>query len=131
MALTAANETDGNEEEEDYIYNDSALDDPIEFFRVKQRYEFDSDESITNATWTQAQIDSNLGVPANWVSSDPNVYIYIDDANGVEKVRVPGSIVHVSERRQKIQVHTYKSEELMRNVTVKAESMGMRVNGKK
>ena len=88
------------DEEENDLYDDSALDESIRFFRTQQRYEFDSDESDINCSYSQSQLDRALGIPFGWTSKDPDVFIYIDDANGVEKVRVPGSVVNISTNKQ-------------------------------
>ena len=112
-------------------YNDSALDETIQFYRLQQRQEFDNDDSETNLTWTQSQIDNHLGVPNNWRDKTPAVFTYIDDANGIEKLRVPGSICHYSQNTPSVTVHAVKSQELMNTVTVRAEGIGMRVNSLK
>ena len=41
-----------------HTYNDSALDESINFYRIQQRREFDSDDSVTNQTYTQSQINN-------------------------------------------------------------------------
>ena len=112
-------------------YNDSALDDTIRFFRVQNRHEFDSDDSDTNATYTQSQINDVLGMPTGWTEKPLDTFIYIDDANAVEKLRVPGSIVHITEKKQETLVHAHKSEDLFRSVSIKAANIGMKVNQKK
>ena len=114
-------------EELETNYNDSALDESINFHRVQQRYEFDSD-SDADVTWTQHQIDRAIGIPPSWTDKCPGLFIYIDDANSVEKVRVPGSVVTISQNRQLTSVHAWKSEEVMNTVTVRAERIGMKVN---
>ena len=112
-------------------YNDSALDDTIRFFRLKQRNEYDSDDSDINLTFTQSQIDKEIGVPVGWESGDPDVYVYIDDANSVEKVRIPGSIMTISQNKQLVKIHAEKSEELFNNVALRASDIKMKVNDKK
>ena len=82
--------------QETHSYNDSALDDSISFFRVRNWLEFDSD-SDDNMSFTQQQIDRELGIPVGWEVNDPAIFVYIDDANGVEKVRIPGSVVNISQ----------------------------------
>ena len=49
----------------------------------------------------------------------------------MERVRVPGSIVHISQQRQITNVHAHMSEELMKNVTIRAEQIRMCVNSLK
>ena len=113
------------------MFDDSALDESINFYRLQHRFEFDSEDSDSNTTWTQTQIDQEIGVPPNWQCNDPKIFIYIDDANAVERVRVPGSILHYSQNKPIITVHASKSEEIMKTVTVRAENIGMRVNNQK
>ena len=102
------------------------------FFRRQQRQEFDSDESDQeNRTWTQNQIDQVLGIPAGWEDRDPSIFVYIDDANAVEKCRIPGSITTISQDKQKVRIHAEKSEELFKTVSLRASEIKMRVNQKK
>ena len=112
-------------------YNDLALDESISFFRVQQRYEFDSDDSNVNTTFTQHQIDQLLGEPAGWTVQNPDIFIYIDDANAVEKVRIPGSVANFSQNKQLTRIHAHQSEKLMNSVAVKAANIQMKVNEKK
>ena len=111
-------------------FNDTALDETIQFHRIQQRLEFDSDEE-ENVSHTQSQIDRVLGVPENWEDKEPEIYIYIDDANSVEKVRMPGSVVCISQNKQTASIHAEKSEELLRSVTIRAEAIQMKVNTNK
>ena len=69
-----------------------------------------------------------LGVPEDWVADDPSVFIYIDAANSVEKIRVPGSIVEINKNWQRVKVHAFKSEEIFNTVSVRASQIGMKVN---
>ena len=73
-----------NEQELNNQYNDSALEESISFFRTKNRYEFDSDESDIATSFTQPEIDRYLGIPPGWHDISPDIFIYIDDANAVE-----------------------------------------------
>ena len=57
--------------------------------------------------------------------------MYIDDANSVEKVRVPGSVVNISQKKQITHVHAIQSQELLNEVTIRAADIKMRVNHKK
>ena len=114
-----------NQEPEDYfdrtirnIYNDSALDETIQFYRQQNRFELDSDDSDTNLTYSQSQIDAHLGIPLGWSDKEPEIFTYIDDANAVEKIRVPGSIVEISENKQITRVHAAKSEEVFSTVSI-------------
>ena len=81
--------------------------------------------------YTQSQIDRELGIPHNWQEHEPEIFIYKDDANAVEKIRVPGSIVEISEKKQVAKVHAQKSEEIFETVSLRAAEIGMRVNEKK
>ena len=65
-------ELSSEEEQTEPLYNDSALDESIKFFRVQQRFEFDSDEEIERS-YTQSQIDAELGVPSNWQDKSPDL----------------------------------------------------------
>ena len=112
-------------------FEDSALDETIAFFRNRQRYEFDSDESETNQTYTQAQINEELGIPEGWEDSEPDIYIYIDDANAVEKVQIPGSITTISQHKQLVRIHASQSEELFNTVSIRASGINMKVNNDK
>ena len=104
-AVGEEREADGDEErDDDNIYNDTALDESISFFRIKNRYDFDSDES-RNVTYTQQEIDEELGIPEGWTEEDPKLFVYIDDANSIEKVRIPGSVVEISQNKQICKVH--------------------------
>ena len=78
-------------------------------------------------TFTQTQIDTELGVPAGWHAGNPDIYVYIDDANSVEKIRIPGSIVSISEDKQKVKVHAVKSEQLFNSVSINSANIKMRV----
>ena len=131
----AREELSSEEEQTGPLYNDSALDESIKFFRVQQRFEFDSDGSAEDQTeeepFTQDQINRELGLPLGWTPTDPNIFIYIDDANAVEKCLVPGSLATISQHKQETIVHAAKSEELFRSVTIRAAHIGMRVNQKK
>ena len=116
-------EGDRQEEEEEeraaqLDNDDSALNDTIRFYRQQQRLEFDTD-SEDDVSCTQADIDRVLGVPPDWHDEEPSIFIYIDDANGVEKVRVPGSIVNITQDKQKTKVHAQKSEELLKTVSIR------------
>ena len=112
------------------IYGDSMLDETIAIFGVKNRLEFDSDDSI-NATFTQDEIDRKLGIPDGWETKNPDVFIYIDAANSVEKVRIPGSIVTISEHKRLCRVHAPMSEELFQTVSIRASEINMNVNADK
>ena len=107
------------------------MDETITFFRQQQRYEFDSAESDCNESCNQSVIDRVLGVPIGWQDKNPDIFIYIDDANAIEKVRIPGSIVHITEAGQSAIVHAEKSEDLFRHVTIRANDIQMRVNARK
>ena len=125
-------EGDRQEEEEEeraaqLDNDDSALNDTIRFYRQQQRLEFDTD-SEDDVSCTQADIDRVLGVPPDWHDEEPSIFIYIDDANGVEKVRVPGSIVNITQDKQKTKVHAQKSEELLKTVSIRSSAIGMKVN---
>ena len=85
-------------------------------------------DSEEEQCWTQNEIDSVLGVPPDWNYGEPDIFIYIDDANGVEKVRVPGSVVTISERKQETRVHAQRSEELLRTISLRASQIKMKVN---
>ena len=100
------------------------------FFRVQRRYSFDSDDS-RNETYTQEDIDRELGVPSDWTNTDPEIFIYIDDANAVEKTRVPGSIVSISQNKQQAFVHAQSSEEIFNTVSIRSSRIGMKVNKSK
>ena len=123
---------DGQERPEDV--NGSA-DGSLLFHRRRLRHEFDSssDDEVggTNVTWTQTQIDAEFGVPADWNAADPSIFVYIDDANGVKKVRIQDSISNISQNKQLIKIHAEKSEELLNTVTIRAAQIGMKVNHKK
>ena len=59
------------------------------------------------------------------------MFIYIDDANGVEKVRIPGSITRITEKKQEVLIHAEKSEELFRTVSLRAADIRIKVNASK
>ena len=113
-------------------YNESALDESISFYRQQQRYEFDTTyESEDNISCNQSVIDRVIGVPLGWHDKSPDIFIYIDDANAVEKVRIPGSVVTISQNQQQTRIHAQKSEYIFNAVTTRVANIGMRVNAKK
>ena len=61
----------------------------------------------------------------------PDIFTYIDDANAVEKVRISGSVVNISQNKQIARVHAEKSQEIFNTVTLRANNICMRVNEKK
>ena len=82
-------------------------------------------------TCTQEDIRRHPGPLENWKEENPGIYVYIDDANSVEKIRVPGSTVSISAQKQKTKVHAEKSQEIMNTVALRAANIGMKVNSKK
>ena len=105
------------------------------FYRNRQEREFDSEseseEDATTRTWTQTEIDRHLGVPEDWQAGDPEIFIYIDDANAVEKCRIQDSVAQISQNKQEIKVHAEKSQELLNTFSIRASQIGMRVNHNK
>ena len=94
--------------------------------------EFDSEEeedtNQSTVLYTQSQIDRELGIPEGWTAGDPDIFVYIDDANSIEKVRIPGSITRISEQKQEVVIHAEKSEVLFNTVTARANEINMKVN---
>ena len=103
----------------------SSEDDSIEFFRVKNRYYFDSTES-------EPEIDEEMIRLEYSINPKPlSTYVYIDDFNSIETVRLKNMPSHITTRKCHLKVRALKSERLFRRVNELASEIGMQVNTNK
>ena len=58
-------------------------------------------------------------------------YVYVDDYNTIEKIRLDGAVAHVTTEKQKLKIRAIKSELQFARVSKLAQEINMRVNGKK
>ena len=74
----------------------------FEFFRIRNRYEFDSS--------SEEDIETEVNVP-DTLCPDPLVkMVYIDDYNSIEKIRIAEAESHITVHKRKIHVLAQKSE---------------------
>ena len=101
-------------------------DEDFNFFRLKKRYEFDSSES-------EPEVDHDL-ISREYQSrcnKEIKTYVYIDDFNSIEAVKLRNMPSHITTRKCKLFVRALKSEKLFMRVNRLAAEIGMRVNGQK
>ena len=68
----------------------------------------------------------------NSVCPEPiNTYVYIDDFNTVEKVRITDAESHITTNKRRIRILAKKSELQFERVRILADSLNMRVNNQK
>ena len=117
------NEVDSSHTEE---MNDT-LDQSFRFFRLRRPFTLESsgEESFL---MPQDLIDNELGVPDRWKDENLTVKCYIDDYSGCEKVRIEGSVFHLTQNQQKTLVHATKSQGLLTSVERIAAEKFMKVN---
>ena len=88
------------------------------------------DSTIMSDRFDQSAIDEFVGTD-NWVRQPPIIKAYVDDFNVFEKVRVAGSVSHVSSGKTKYTIHATGSQSVFVNVEEKAKEIGMSVNSEK
>ena len=113
------------EPQSDQCSSSSSEDDSIEFFRIKRRYDFDSSES-------EPEVDEellNIEYRANF--KPLSTYVYIDDFNSIESLRLKNMPSHITTNKCKLNVRALKSERLFGRVNELASDVGMKVNSSK
>ena len=111
----------------EHVASDSVMDgdDSFDFFRVKRRFDFDSTES-------EPEIDERLVSLQNGQSSKKlESYVYIDDFNSIEEVKLLNAPSHITTQKCKLLVKAAKSERLFERINTHANNIGMRVNSNK
>lgn len=110
--------------------DDSSLDDTIRFFRNRRPFELDS-SAEASFMMNQSGIDRFLGIPDRWTEEEVEIRCYIDDFTTIEKVKVVGSVSHITTGTCKTLVHANKGQAVFMNTGALARERNMKVNGKK
>ena len=102
--------------------NYQSEDGSFHFFRNRRRLSFDSSDE---------EHLERIQVP-NSVCVEPiSTFVYIDDFNTVEKIKIQDARSHITTNKREIVIKAAKSEAQFEKVRDLAESLNMRVNGKK
>ena len=97
-------------------------DEEFRFFRNRAGQFFDT---TVESSYEQAQ------VPISTCPEQIKTYVYIDDFNTIEKIRITDSESHISTRKRQIRVLALKSEIQFGRVQELAANLNMKVNSKK
>lgn len=116
------------DENDEYSSGDD-LDESVRFFRYNRPFVLDS--SSEEEMMNQQAIDEILGPLPRWEDIPISIQCYIDDFNNIEKVKITGSVSHITVNGTKTLVHAPKSQQLFVEVKNEAEENKMRVNNKK
>ena len=107
--------------------SDSSLDESVRFFRARRPFMIES-SAEGSFLLDQDGIDELLGIPDRWIDRATEIRCYIDDFNNLSKVRLTGSVTHITSQNCRTLVHANKCEHLIKSVRRAAEEKKMRVN---
>ena len=97
-------------------------DESFDFFRVRQRFEFDTSSSDDPEQQLKRVSETNKPVQS---------YVYIDDFNTIVSVDIKDAQAHISTRKCHLDVRAIKSERLFGRINSMASDIGMLVNSEK
>ena len=98
--------------------------------RLNTIYESSDEEELNRSINQHLAIQTEF-TPEDWISGTPLVAKYVDDILGCEKLFAPAGKTHSTTTRQLCSIYARRSEELIEQITEKAQALGLRVNGDK
>ena len=96
----------------------------FDFFRVRQRFQFDTSSSASDETQHHLTRVSETNKPVQ-------NYVYIDDFNAIESVDIRDAQAHITTRKCHLDVRVIKFERLFKRINDMATDIGMLVNSEK
>ena len=75
-----------------------------------------------------SQLSDAAGLPDRWAERPIKIRKFIDDTSGQEKIALRTGVRHITEEKEEVHVHAWKSEEMFNRISANAAAIGMEVN---
>ena len=108
-----------------------SMDDSLPLFSYFRNIPEELEDTVLSQRCTQDEIDANLGLPQGWTDRPLSVKVYVDDLNNIEKVKQSTALSTITATRTQLFPHAIKSEANFKQIKMRAEEMGMKVNSDK